>query len=84
MTTSSSKKPKALAHQCGNREQMNALNRKICCVDGCKKKATTIVFDRPRLLLVKTCDEHIHTIAENDGPEYIVSCPACGCEFGVN
>ncbi len=30
------------------------------------------------------CYEHSEIVSEYDSPEYIVVCPNCSCQFGVN
>lgn len=71
-----------LSHDGRNVKQMQALNRKTCYIEGCGKRATTTVFDRPNLFLRRVCDHHIEAVIGNDAPEYRVCCPSCGCEFG--
>lgn len=67
----------------------------LCEFEECKAKATHLAVGRfyavgddnvnlghPELGLY--CEQHAHEIAEENYPEYVKSCPNCGCVFGVN
>ena len=58
---------------------------KTCIHVGCRKrKDLVLIFNRPQKQLVMVCNEHRSGILHADSPEYLVDCPNCGCEFGVN
>ena len=59
-------------------------NKGKCKIEGCRKLATHTAYDSKNKLIVDCCESHADAIAENEWPEYVVSCPDCGCKFGVN
>lgn len=57
---------------------------KNCQYPGCDKPATDIAEDRDRNVVDFYCDAHADQTVDSGRPEYRVSCPNCGCGFGVN
>ncbi len=55
-----------------------------CIIDGCKNEGKTLAFGREMGRLGYVCEEHADELSDEGCPEYNVSCPCCGCEFGVN
>ncbi len=51
---------------------------------GCDKKADTLVYVRREDKVIKICLAHARTVVNEDNPEYIESCPHCGCIIPVN
>ena len=52
--------------------------------DVCEKKANSVVYDREKGEVMIVCEDCRLKILEKGVPEYVVDCPNCGCEFGVN
>lgn len=64
-----------------------------CAFEGCEKPAEFLACGEK---LVRNnepaghptpacyCREHMEDIIDEDCPEYRVTCPNCGCRFGVN
>jgi hypothetical protein len=55
-----------------------------CQYPHCDKPATDIVEDRERQKVEFYCADHATDVVDHGRPEYNVSCPNCGCYFGVN
>lgn len=60
-----------------------------CEYEGCSKKAEYLAKGRddrggghPKI--GSYCELHAHMVEDEGRPEYTVSCPNCGCGFGVN
>lgn len=53
-----------------------------CCE--CDQPATTVAEHSGTKELGKYCDKHARKAVDFHNPEYHVSCPNCGCDFGVN
>lgn len=67
-----------------------------CAYEGCELSATTLAKGRatqaygvdavehghPNVAMY--CEAHAEVVADERAPEYTVSCPHCGCRFGVN
>jgi hypothetical protein len=62
-----------------------------CEFDGCGEPATDLAKGRrhfsgnpghPRV--GNYCTKHADVVADEGDPEYVVDCPNCGCQFGVN
>jgi len=49
----------------------------------CKDKATTLAYDRSGDKVLRVCENHISSVANADRPEYVSSCPNCGCHHGI-
>ena len=50
----------------------------------CGKPATGLVFGRGDCEVIAVCVKCSDKISDKGNPEYIVGCPNCDCEFGVN
>jgi hypothetical protein len=59
-------------------------NQKCECPCGCERKATVLVYDRPREKVMACCEHHGDMIIQRDNPEYSCWCPNCGCVSGIN
>jgi hypothetical protein len=59
---------------------------KACEYDGCDKPATTTAKGRneDRRRVAAYCETNAEMVADENFPEYVESCPNCGCRFGVN
>ena len=59
-----------------------------CQYEGCEQLAVTIAQGRSGyekgLPLGLYCEAHARIVADQGSPEYIGSCPNCGCQFGIN
>jgi hypothetical protein len=58
-----------------------------CQAPYCDNLATDIAQgrgERAALPLGFYCDAHAEIASEQQSPEYVESCPNCGCRFGVN
>ena len=55
-----------------------------CEVEGCDNTQFGVVYDQTDYTLKSVCKSCGEGIIEKRSPEYIVSCPNCFCEFGVN
>lgn len=53
-----------------------------CCE--CNEPATTVAEHSKTKEVGKYCDKHAREAVDARNPEYHVSCPNCGCDFGVN
>lgn len=54
-----------------------------CEYPECKRKATDLAVGR-KTKGSHFCNAHAELVTDEGSPEYIVSCPLCGCGFGVN
>jgi hypothetical protein len=50
----------------------------------CTQDADSVAYDRENKKIFHVCSIHKNMVADIGEPEYVVSCPNCGCEFGVN
>lgn len=63
---------------------------KMCRFEDCNKEATTFACERNYLgkigheVAAWYCEKHAYVVTGEGHPEYVVDCPACGCQFGVN
>lgn len=50
----------------------------------CKEAGEVVAYgdDFEQIWLLCRC--HANLVLNAPGPEYVVDCPNCGCEFGVN
>jgi len=55
-----------------------------CQYPDCKKPAIGTAYDRGKDRVLRVCAAHSDLVADRGSPEYLVSCPKCGCHFGVN
>jgi len=56
-----------------------------CGYIGCDKPVTNIAAGRVSSKIPRYfCEDHAQIVANEQEPEYVVSCPNCGCRFGVN
>lgn len=55
-----------------------------CQWDHCDQPATQVAYGRRRREIGVYCEAHADRVIDQDMPEYTVSCPNCGCGFGVN
>ncbi len=55
-----------------------------CQYPDCNEPATAIADDSEKRQVGFYCDAHAEKVADYNSPEYHVSCPNCGCYFGVN
>lgn len=58
-----------------------------CAYEDCEKEATDLACGRgerghpkPKMY----CHAHADKVSDEECPEYIVICPNCNCQFGVN
>ena len=60
--------------------------RKKCQFEDCKEDAVGMACGRKYYPKKPNnyCKEHQNIVADDHHPEYQVSCPHCGCRFGVN
>ncbi len=56
----------------------------LCGINDCLEKVTDIAYNRKERKVLAYCVKHARMIADDDSPEYIISCPNCDCMFGVN
>jgi hypothetical protein len=64
----------------------------VCAFEDCEAKATEIACGRKGWEKEPSghpepatyCHSHGDIVAEEQHPEYIDTCPNCGCRFGVN
>lgn len=57
---------------------------KRCEYPDCKRAASGEAYDREQSRVMRVCMQHSEIVADRGSPEYLVSCPRCGCHFGVN
>ena len=55
-----------------------------CPIEGCAQKADTMVFSSKKYMVVEACYKHAKEIVDEEFPEYIETCPHCGCLIPVN
>lgn len=55
-----------------------------CQYPECDNKATHIAYGREEKEPKLYCDVHADVVCDQQSPEYVTSCPNCGCLFGVN
>lgn len=64
-----------------------------CQYEDCELEATEIAAGRDRSYYSKEkghegvghyCSTHAQIVADEGNPEYLETCPNCGCRFGVN
>ena len=55
-----------------------------CPYEECTKEANTFVYSREKNKVVKVCFYHAEKIVDEGSPEYIKTCPKCGCLMPVN
>ncbi len=55
-----------------------------CEVEGCTNRSTQIVYRAATATLMLACEQHAYDLIDERDPEYHVTCPNCGCDFGVN
>lgn len=70
-------------------EKLNKLTRRIkkgerCEYEGCKKLASTVIYNDDKKELNIFCDTHVEVVTMSMGGEYISVCPNCGCMSSVN
>ena len=68
-------------------QEIVEINGKICEYDGCGNPATSIAENEKRgrpSVIGFYCEQHTSEVSDYNSPEYSVSCPNCGCRFGVN
>lgn len=76
-------------------EESTATTAGQCQYKGCEQNATDIARGREIYKVFGNdpsghpgvgiyCEWHTDTVSEEGSPEYRVSCPNCGCCFGVN
>ena len=57
---------------------------KKCNYENCQEEATDWVYCRETGKVIKTCYKHAKIVVDEDNPEYIESCPRCGCWIPIN
>lgn len=57
---------------------------KQCEYSDCTEIADSLVYDRAANTVKDVCDRHAYVILDDTCPEYITSCPNCGCGIPVN
>lgn len=69
----------------------NRKNKEGCCFPGCELPGETLAVGRDEWRGDKKaspmgfyCEIHADSVSDEGSPEYVVSCPCCGCLFGVN
>lgn len=56
-----------------------------CKYEGCDKRAETLACGRGKHPTTQMyCYEHARDVSYEGYPEYVVTCPNCDCDFGVN
>jgi hypothetical protein len=56
--------------------------RRLCGQGACQEEGEYLAASRSGFGFY--CDEHRHKVTNDGSPEYVTTCPACGCMFGVN
>jgi len=55
-----------------------------CEYEDCEKDAYDLVYSRKLDKVIETCYDHAKVVVDEGNPEYIQSCPHCGCWIPVN
>lgn len=55
----------------------------VCEYPGCNETAESIVYSNSKDAVMLCCFDHTDKVWDADTTEYGVSCPNCGCKFGV-
>lgn len=68
---------------------MRKINKDSKCeysIDGlsCQDNASYIVYDREQAKVLLLCEGHAEIVEYSFHSEYVVFCPNCNCQFGVN
>ncbi len=71
--------PKPLRHK-------RLMPNEKCAYENCDRDAVLVAVGKndEHKKPASYCEEHGYNVADESGPEYIQSCPNCGCTFGVN
>ena len=56
----------------------------ICEYEDCQKEATDLVYSRKLDKVIETCSRHTREVVDEENPEYVETCPHCGCWIPIN
>lgn len=67
-------------------------SHRVCSFENCPEEATTFAVGKTQFYETEPpghpgvhayCEVHAEKVANERSPEYVESCPNCGCKFGV-